>query len=863
MTRRVRLAGAIALAVAAFAAEPAAAAQNLSFPIELGPVGTGELLVEDLDDDGALDVAHAGDPLTTWYGDGAGGFTEESHDLELGLYFTLTSGDFDEDGFGDLLTTQILTSPMPTTNVFKLLSDGTGGLGAAISIPGAATMLNLATGDFDGDGNTDVAGPTMAGGPIRVLLGDGAGGFDAGADYATAKPAGGIAVADLDGNGRDDLIVTEPDGVAVLRARTGPLATRPSGGLDLFLTEVLAAADDVRQLTLGDFDADGKLDVAATAHHGLYLFYGDGLGGLAAGQAVPVGFFGTVSMVATGDFGGDAGDDLAVVGDGSDLPEETPAVVSLILGRADRQPVSAGVYDSGLDGGGTAFLATSDLDEDGEGDVVVSGSGGTNILYGDPIRMTPALTLFEDTRVDAISPLYTVTASNRDDTSHAIGGVALDGLDADQFTIAADACTGQTLAPGATCAIQLRFTPDAPVDALTALIVDSDAASPHVALLAGSAFEDPSLDVTPSSLSFGPVTPGAVSAEQTVTATNDGDIELVISGGGIVGSNEFEVTDDDCHPVVLEPGDSCSVTVRFRPGDFGPATGSLRFEGTAANTPINVALSGSTPPLPPNGGLSVMPAELDFGRVKLGAGVSRDVVLRNGTGGILTLGELFVEPYFGGFSARQAGCLGFGLVAGSSCRVTVRFTPSHKGAHQANVFFRLPGGSQVGRFTVKGTGFEPPKPPPVQDKKPLSERVKAGIAAWRDRGVEGLVKRGLRLTRVDVVLPGSATLELSARRAGKRIVVAKGGHRYKAAGKADIVVKPTKRGRALLRGTNQMKLSVRLRFRSKAGKVTAVTTTFVLRRLTRRASFAACSASPARNRPSVSPRPRSACSPSA
>ncbi len=848
----------------AVAAEPAAAAPNLGFPIELGPEGTAELLVEDLDDDGALDVAHAGDPLTVWYGDGAGAFAAETHELgPLGLYLTLTSGDLDEDGFGDLLTTGILPPGPPTTNVSKLLSDGAGGLEAAVTIPAAATMLNLATGDFDGDGNTDVAGPTMAGGPIRVLLGDGAGGFDAGADYATVKPAGGIAAADLDGNGRDDLIMAQPDGVAVLRARTGPLTTRPAGGLDLFLPEVLAAAAGVRQLTLGDFDADGKLDVAATAFSGLYLLFGDGLGGLAAGQAVPVGFPGPVSMVATGDFGGDAGSDLAVVGDGSSLPEESPAMVSLILGRADRQPVSAGVYDSGLDAGGTAFLAAGDLDEDGEEDVVVSASGGTNVLYGEPIRLTPALTLFEDTRVDSISPVYTVTASNRDDTAHAIQAAGLDGDDASQFAIVGDTCTGQTLAPGASCAIGVRFTPDAPVDALIALIVDSDALSPHVALLAGSAFEDPPLDVTPSSLAFGTVSPGGVSAQQIVTATNEGDVELVITGGGVVGSNEFDLTGDDCYPVVLEPGDSCSATVRFRPGNYGPATGSLRFEGTAANTPINVPLSGSTPAEPPNGGLTVSPAELDFGRVALGAGASRDVVLRNGSSAVLTLGELVVEPYFGGFTAQQAGCLGFGLVSGSSCRVTVRFAPSHEGSHEASVFFRLPGGAQAGRFIVKGTGFERPKPPPVQDKKPLSARVKAGIGAWRNRGIEGLVKRGLRITKVDVVLPGSATLELSARRAGKAIVVAKGAHRYTAAGKADIVAKPTKRGRALLRGANKLKLGVTLRFRSKAGKVTAVKSSFLLRRLTRRASFATCSASPARNRPSVSPHPRSACSPSA
>ena len=163
---------------------------------------------------------------------------------------------------------------------------------------------------------------------------------------------------------------------------------------------------------------------------------------------------------------------------------------------------------------------------------------------------------------------------------------------------------------------------------------------------------------------------------------------------------------------------------------------------------------------------------------------------------------------------------------------------------------------------MKGTGFSAQAAPVQDNEAPVRARGSGHrrLAGPRDRG---LVRSGLRLTQLEVVLPGSATLELSARRAGKAILVAKGARRYTAAGKAASVAKPTKRGSALLRGAKKLKMTVTLRFRSTTGKVTAVKSSLRLKRLTRRASFATCSASPARNRPSASPRPRSACSPSA
>ena len=132
----------------------------------------------------------------------------------------------------------------------------------------------------------------------------------------------------------------------------------------------------------------------------------------------------------------------------------------------------------------------------------------------------------------------------------------------------------------------------------------------------------------------------------------------------------------------------------------------------------------------------------------------------------------------------------------------------------------------------------------------------------RSCGIEGLTRRGVRLKQLAAVRAGNTTLQLTIRRKGKAIVVAKGARRYDKAGTGEIYAEPTKRGKAALAEAQRVTVRARLRFWSDAARLTEVVKTFVLRRLERQASFGSCSESPARNRPSASPPQRSGCSPS-
>src|SRR4029077_4448825 len=97
----------------------------------------------------------------------------------------LVAGDFNNDGYLDLATANDRN-----TTVSVLLGDGQGGFGAAINSdadsPGYYTYNHLAVGDFDGDGNLDLAvasgwvGWEDYGARVIFLYGNGNGAFQAG-----------------------------------------------------------------------------------------------------------------------------------------------------------------------------------------------------------------------------------------------------------------------------------------------------------------------------------------------------------------------------------------------------------------------------------------------------------------------------------------------------------------------------------------------------------------------------------------------------------------------------------------------------------------------------------------------------------
>jgi hypothetical protein len=131
--------------------------------------------------------------------------------------------------------------------------------------------VHPAIGDLNGDGITDlVFGSGGYSGSVHVHLGTGDGTFTPPAAFDAPESADGLAIADLDRDGRLDVLVLDGPSVWVFRGdgagglASGTSTALPSGGYVSF--------------AVGDVDRDGMLDVVASTSGRISILPGLGDG---------------------------------------------------------------------------------------------------------------------------------------------------------------------------------------------------------------------------------------------------------------------------------------------------------------------------------------------------------------------------------------------------------------------------------------------------------------------------------------------------------------------------------------------------------------------------------------------------------
>jgi hypothetical protein len=217
------------------------------------PVSVGtkpySVAVGDFQGNGILDLAVANrcgqDPTCTsagsvslLMGDGVGGFTPfASSPLTVGYSPTAVAvGDFNGDGIPDLaVVNQCGSDPTCASpgTVMMMKGDGAGNFNAfansPVTVGGAPDAVSV--GDFNGDGNLDLAVANFSDSTLSILKGDGAGNFSP----ATTAPVSvgvnprSIAVGDFNGDGNPDLVTANfgDRTASVLHALWNESATAP------------------------------------------------------------------------------------------------------------------------------------------------------------------------------------------------------------------------------------------------------------------------------------------------------------------------------------------------------------------------------------------------------------------------------------------------------------------------------------------------------------------------------------------------------------------------------------------------------------------------------------------------------------
>ncbi len=222
--------------------------------------------VGDFDGDGADDVAvaNAGTGAMTpspflalLPGDGDGSFSPGLYTATDGRPEFVVSADFNGDGKLDLAAAD--TSSAEQIQV--LLGDGHGHFAAHVDYPmGGWPASSLAVGDFDADGDPDLAAGAF--GYVRVFIGRGDGVFDIGIDvpmkFGTTGSARAysLAVSDITGDGIQDIVTANKDVLA-------PVAVLVGNGDGTFVAYPhKPAVESYSAIAAGDFNGDGKQDVA-------------------------------------------------------------------------------------------------------------------------------------------------------------------------------------------------------------------------------------------------------------------------------------------------------------------------------------------------------------------------------------------------------------------------------------------------------------------------------------------------------------------------------------------------------------------------------------------------------------------------
>lgn len=126
-------------------------------------------------------------------------------DGEDAIYsYSAHAGDFNNDGWSDLV---VVCGGSDDLRVF--LNDGTGNYDSNFTVfsytEGGFPLSNIG-GDFNNDGNIDLATRASTGTNLKVTLGDGNGGFFAPENYQTGQSVVGLCKLDIDTDGDEDII---------------------------------------------------------------------------------------------------------------------------------------------------------------------------------------------------------------------------------------------------------------------------------------------------------------------------------------------------------------------------------------------------------------------------------------------------------------------------------------------------------------------------------------------------------------------------------------------------------------------------------------------------------------------------------
>lgn len=359
---------------AAPASQPVPPAFLPGVTFDLGGPDTRTLVTGDFDGDGHADLAATlfrdteDDGLALLFGNGAGGFPQQTAFIAGFRAFGLAAGDLDGDGRPDLVSTEgtqvkpfprapcgvpisapvfLNTPSAPGTFVWKTCLD-----------PGVFPIASV-IGDFNGDGFPDVGVVDNISDDVTIFLGRGDGtfygGIGTGPQFSNPTSA---AAGDFNGDGIPDLAVGHLDAF-VGRGITVMLG---NGDGTFRVKQAVFSGSSVQAIRCCDLNGDGSPDLVGADRGGgkIWVCLGRGDGTFSDGVPFPAGTF--PNDLALADLNGDGTLDAVTANSGSDD-------VTVLLGNGDGTFFPGGSAGAGHE---PMAIVVADFNGDGLPDIAVS-----------------------------------------------------------------------------------------------------------------------------------------------------------------------------------------------------------------------------------------------------------------------------------------------------------------------------------------------------------------------------------------------------------------------------------------------------------------------------------------------------------
>jgi len=350
----------------------------IRLPFAFGP---GTLAIGDFSGNGKVDLAtnYASNAVNVLLGNGDGTFTQATGspitipnppwDTATNVILSsLGVGDFDNSGHLGLVATDV-----DTENVDVLLGNGNGTFVHSTAFVASGPDPNsLAVGDWNGDGNLDVAvAPFFGSSGTTIELGYSDGAFNTpNAETITPVINGAqtaIAAGDFNGDGKIDLAVTSEINTLTILLGNGDGTFSQATGSPVTVGNYPVA------IVICDFNGDGKLDlaIANSQDNTVTILLGNGNGTFTQAPGSPITVGSTPQAIAVGDFTGNGKPGLAVANAGSNN-------VTILSGNGDGTfaPAPGSPVATGAD---PDLLAAGDFNGSGRLGLAVGNSGDHTI----------------------------------------------------------------------------------------------------------------------------------------------------------------------------------------------------------------------------------------------------------------------------------------------------------------------------------------------------------------------------------------------------------------------------------------------------------------------------------------------------